>query len=151
MSDIYRLIIPLLEAREALLVPIRSILNEYSLTEQQWRILRLLEEVPREGLEAGQIAKQCCLLHPSLTRILERLERDGMITRKRSALDLRRSKIRLTVRSRSLIGRIQPRIEAQYQSIEAKFGRGKLEEIYAALRRVQEVGRDEGDGSLSSA
>ncbi|KGE05999.1 MAG: homoprotocatechuate degradation operon regulator HpaR [Paraburkholderia tropica] len=151
MSDIYRLIIPLLEAREALLVPIRSILNEYSLTEQQWRILRLLEEVSGEGLEAGQIATQCCLLHPSLTRILERLERDGMITRKRSALDLRRSKIRLTVRSRSLIGRIQPRIEAQYRSIEAKFGRGKLEEIYAALRRVQEVGRDEGDGSLSSA
>ncbi|WP_186174551.1 homoprotocatechuate degradation operon regulator HpaR [Burkholderia gladioli] len=151
MSDIYRLIIPLLEAREALLVPIRSILNEYSLTEQQWRILRLLEEVSGEGLEAAQIAKQCCLLHPSLTRILERLERDGMITRKRSALDLRRSKIRLTVRSRSLIGRIQPRIEAQYRSIEAKFGRGKLEEIYAALRRVQEVGRDESDGSLSSA
>ncbi|MGN4078099.1 MarR family transcriptional regulator, partial [Burkholderia gladioli] len=94
MNDIHALIIRLQEVREALLAPIRSILNEHTLTEQQWRILWLLESEGKQGLEAVKIAKRCCILQPSLTRILERLEHDGLITRKRLDLDLRGAKIK---------------------------------------------------------
>ncbi|MDN7919306.1 MarR family transcriptional regulator [Burkholderia gladioli] len=145
MNDIHALIIRLQEVREALLAPIRPILNEYSLTEQQWRILWLLESEAEQGLEAVKIAKQCCILQPSLTRILERLERDGLITRKQLDSGVRGAKIQLTVRSQSLIARVQPRLESQYQAIERQIGLEKLRDLCAALLNMQKVARDRPD------
>ncbi|MBU9384304.1 MarR family transcriptional regulator [Burkholderia gladioli] len=145
MNDIHALIIRLQEVREVLLAPIRPILNEYSLTEQQWRILWLLESTAGQGLEAVKIAKRCCILQPSLTRILERLEHDGLITRKRLGFGVRGAKIQLTVHSQSLIARVQPRIESQYQAIERQIGLEKLRDLCVALGNMQEVARDKSD------
>ncbi|MGN4225050.1 MarR family transcriptional regulator, partial [Burkholderia gladioli] len=86
-----------------------------------------------------------CILQPSLTRILERLEHDGLITRKRLDLDLRGAKIKLTVRSQSLIARVQPRIESQYQAIENQIGLEKLRDLCVALSNMQEVARNRSD------
>ncbi len=48
--------------------PIREMLQRSGITEQQWRVLRVLEETP--DIEQSQIADQACILLPSLTRIL---------------------------------------------------------------------------------
>ena len=52
----------LLEARETLMGLFRPILKEFALTEQQWRIIRVLDGEPAQALEAGQIARRCCIL-----------------------------------------------------------------------------------------
>ncbi|WP_236669215.1 MarR family transcriptional regulator [Burkholderia gladioli] len=145
MNDIHALIIRLQEVREVLLAPIRPILNEYSLTEQQWRILWLLESTAGQGLEAVKIAKLCCILQPSLTRILERLEHDGLIARKPLDFGVRGAKIQLTARSQSLIARVQPRLECQYEAIECQVGLEKLRDLCVALRNMQEVAHDRSD------
>ncbi|MFP3759065.1 homoprotocatechuate degradation operon regulator HpaR, partial [Cupriavidus sp. SIMBA_020] len=49
----------LLEARETLMGMFRPILKEFALTEQQWRIVRVLDGEPAHALEAGQIARRC--------------------------------------------------------------------------------------------
>ncbi|WP_186101141.1 homoprotocatechuate degradation operon regulator HpaR [Burkholderia gladioli] len=129
----------LLEARETLIGRFRPILKEVSLTEQQWRIMRLLDGEPKGELEAGQIAKRCCILSPSLTGVLERLERDGMITRMRSTEDQRRLLVALTERSRQLVRRIAPRIDDQYRQLEQQLGSDTLRDVYSALDRLLEV------------
>lgn len=60
--------------------PIRGMLTDVGITEQQWRVLRVLtEEGPQDPT---QIAHKACLLLPSLTRILQKLEDKGLIHRR---------------------------------------------------------------------
>ncbi|AOK31620.1 MarR family transcriptional regulator [Burkholderia singularis] len=130
----------LLEARETLMGRFRPILKEFALTEQQWRIIRLLDGAPNQELDAGQIAKRCSILSPSLTGVLERMERDGLIRRMRASEDQRRLMVSLTLQSRQLVKQIGPRIDEQYRLIEERFGVDALSEMYAALDKLIEVG-----------
>ena len=60
--------IALLRARERVMGPIREILNESGISEQKFRVLRVVEE--SGPMEQTALAQQACLLLPSLTRML---------------------------------------------------------------------------------
>jgi homoprotocatechuate degradation regulator HpaR len=136
----------LLQARETLMGMFRPILNEFSLTEQQWRIIRTLDAQPSRELEAGQIAKLCCILSPSLTGVLERMERDGLIRRMRPLADQRKLVVTLTPKSTELVAQIGPRVDAQYQLLEARLGTSTLNETYQLLDRlIAALPRGDGD------
>lgn len=137
MCNIHGLLISLLQVREILLAPIRSILNEFALTEQQWRIISALANDDAVGLGPGQIAKQCCILHPSLTGILSRLERDGVVTREISNIDSRRQLIKLTARGRRLFLTINERMEVRYRLIEEVYGHENLQNVLTALHGLK--------------
>lgn len=68
--------------------PVRALLADLDVTEQQWRVLRVLNETG--PAEPTQIAEQACLLLPSLTRILQKLEEKQLITREKDQADRRR-------------------------------------------------------------
>lgn len=123
----------LLQARESVMTMFRPILKQSGLTEQQWRVIRALSEHPAGELEAGQIAKICCILSPSLTGMLERMERDGLIRRSGVATDQRKVMVSLSAQSRALVRRIAPTIDAQYRSLEREIGIERLDEIYRVL------------------
>lgn len=138
MCNIHGLLISLLQVREILLAPIRSILNEFALTEQQWRIISALANDDTVGLGPGQIAKQCCILHPSLTGILSRLERDGVVTREISNIDSRRQLIKLTARGRRLFLTINERMEVRYRLVEEVYGHENLQNVLTALHGLKD-------------
>jgi len=93
--------IALLRAREKIMGPIRAMLADVGITEQQWRVLRVLHE---EGpLEPTRIAEAACLLLPSLTRILQKLEDKALIQRRRDAQDKRKQIIEVTDEGTELI------------------------------------------------
>jgi homoprotocatechuate degradation regulator HpaR len=122
----------LLRAREAAIAHFRPILNHFGLTEQQWRILRVLGESPG-GLEPGAIAETCQMHKPSLTGILARLAQMKLVARERSATDQRRQRVTLTPHGRALIERVAPVVERQYRLLEAAIGADTLAGIYASL------------------
>ena len=78
----------LLRAREAVMAPIRPMLAELDLTEQQWRVLRVVDE--RGVTEAGEVARLACLMMPSLTRIIRVLEDRALLERLPHETDKRR-------------------------------------------------------------
>ena len=123
----------LLQARESVMGMFRPILKEFSMTEQQWRIIRTLNERPDNTLEAGRIAKLCCILSPSLTGVLERMERDGLVRRSRDTLDQRKVMISMTDQSRELVKQISPLIDAQYVALESKLGADTVQAAYQLL------------------
>ena len=93
--------IALLRARERVMAPIRTMLANVGLTEQQWRVLRVVQE---DGpMEPTRIADQACLLLPSLTRILQKLEEKELIQRKPDRSDRRRQIIRITTKGTRII------------------------------------------------
>jgi hypothetical protein len=55
----------LLQARESLMVRTRPSLREHGLSDQQWRVLRVLGE--HGTVETGRVAREAYILGPSLT------------------------------------------------------------------------------------
>lgn len=124
----------LLQARETVMQVFRPHLKRHGLTEQQWRVLRALDD--QDDLEIGRIAHLCSILGPSLTGVLDRMERDGLVIRTRSGEDQRRVTVRLTRSSRTLIDALSVEVEAHYAHIEQALGRADLQHLYALLDAV---------------
>jgi len=137
----------LLEARETLMRRFRPLIAEEGLTEQQWRILRVLAE--QSPLEPGQIAEACSILSPSLTGILARMASVDLVVRAQSSADQRRQSVDLTPRSREIVERMIPRIEAEYRRLDADWGAGTVEALHAMLDRV--IALDAGRASPDDA
>jgi homoprotocatechuate degradation regulator HpaR len=125
----------LLHAREAAMAHFRPILKHHGLTDQQWRVIRVLSEAAAP-LEPGRIADACKILGPSLTGILTRLDEVGLIDRAWSPVDQRRQRVSLTPKGRALVDRMTPLIDRQYGVIEDAIGRETLDAIYDTLDRV---------------
>lgn len=128
----------LLQAREAVMAHTRPSLREHALSDQQWRVLRVLGEHAHEsaGIETGRVAREAYLLGPSLTGVLSRMERDGLIARERCAQDARRTVVRATAQGLAKVQDLSETIEAHYQWMEQQLGKDKLTQLYALLDEV---------------
>ncbi|MDF1804537.1 homoprotocatechuate degradation operon regulator HpaR [Thalassovita sp.] len=93
--------IALIRAREGVMAPIRDMLAETGITEQQWRVLRVLSEYG--ALDTTTLAERSCLLFPSLTRIAATLREKGLITQTRDIQDRRRQFIEITPKGQKII------------------------------------------------
>jgi homoprotocatechuate degradation regulator HpaR len=130
--------IALLRAREAVMVRIRPILAERDITEQQWRVVRVLgEESP---LDATEVAERACVLAPSLTRIIKALEDRKLITRTRDVVDGRRIALAVTPAGLDVIHDITPEIAPVYAELEARYGRERIELLLDMLGELAKVG-----------
>jgi homoprotocatechuate degradation regulator HpaR len=127
----------LIMAREAVLAPLRPVLREHNVTEQQWRVLRVINE--RVSTDATGLAEVGLLHAPSVTRILKELEERGLIVRKPDPEDGRRVMIGLTPLGRELIrstGRQMVRILREYSD---RFGAERLDRLVNELRALSAV------------
>jgi homoprotocatechuate degradation regulator HpaR len=124
----------LLEAREAVLLHFRPNLRKSGLTDQQWRVLRVLAE--HSSCDVATIAQEAYLLGPSLSGVLTRMERDGLVVRAVDAQDARKQVIRATPKAKRLAAKLAQSIEAHYASMEAALGKPQLTELYALLDAV---------------
>jgi homoprotocatechuate degradation regulator HpaR len=125
----------LLQAREAVMAHTRPSLRQHGLSDQQWRVLRVLGEHADDaaGIETGRVAREAYLLGPSLTGVLSRMERDGLIERARCGQDARRTVVRATALGLSKVKTLQETIEAHYSWMEQQLGKAKLGQLYALL------------------
>jgi len=121
----------LLQAREAVMAHTRPALRQYALSDQQWRVLRVLGEFGT--IETGLVAREAFILGPSLSGVLARMERDGLVLRERDPADQRRTFVKATAKGRSLVKKLSATIEEHYQQMETVLGKQKLAELYELL------------------
>lgn len=121
----------LLQAREAVMAHTRPALREHALSDQQWRVLRVLGE--HGTVETGRVAREAFILGPSLTGVLSRMERDGLVGRERDPADQRRTVVKATGKGKLLVRKLSVTIEAHYQQMEAVLGKQKLAQLYVLL------------------
>ena len=121
----------LLQAREAVMNHYRPGLRTHGLSDQQWRVLRVLGELGT--VETGRVAREAYLLGPSLTGVLARMERDGLVQRERDPQDQRRTVVQATAKGLKLVATLAQSIEAHYQRLERELGKDKLTQLYGLL------------------
>ncbi len=129
----------LLQARESVMAHTRPGLRSHGLSDQQWRVLRVLGEDhgnAGQGLETGRIGREAFITGPSLSGVLTRMERDGLVQRQRDASDQRRTVVRPTALGLQRVDTLSHTIEAHYQTMEQHLGKSKLAQLYALLDEV---------------
>ena len=131
----------LLKAREAAMARFRPMLREFGLTEQQWRVLRVLAEFGR--LDAGELARRSMLLAPSLTRILQYLEGEGFVRRLPDRGDQRRAFLELSPEGERLFASVAPASESIYAGMEEAFGASRMNALYVLLADFCEMLEEE--------
>jgi len=131
------LTIMLLRARETVMMRFRPLLKAYELSEQQWRVMRVLKE--QGPSEPTILARESVILTPSLTRILTNLEARGLVSRARHEKDGRRQVASLTGAGEKLIAEIAPQSAEIYAGIEKDFGPGETSALMAALRALSRI------------
>ena len=109
----------------------RQVLNQHGVTEQQWRILRVL--LDEDGLEPRQLCERCLISSPSIAGVLMRMEEAGWIQRERMEHDQRRVKVTVTAATKKLGKSMAPMIEREYLELENKVGVKQLQQVYDAL------------------
>jgi homoprotocatechuate degradation regulator HpaR len=139
----------LLAAREAVMAPIRPRLRATGVTDPQWRVLRVLNDV--DTMDAQGIATTALLHAPSVTRILKELLDRRLIERQIDPHDGRRSIIRITTLGKELVAATAPATLEVLSAYEQAFGAERLEamriEIEAFVRTITNATFPEGQMS----
>lgn len=91
-----------------------QLLREHSLSPNQYNVLRILRGAP-EGLLCGAVACRMITREPDITRLLDRLEKGGLIARCRQDADRRRVLTRITPRGLDLLGSLDQPICALHR------------------------------------
>ncbi|MBL4766821.1 MAG: homoprotocatechuate degradation operon regulator HpaR [Rhodobacteraceae bacterium] len=138
--------IALLRARERVMGPIRAMLSDVGITEQQWRVLRVLQEAG--PLEPTQIADKACLLLPSLTRILQKLEEKQYIERHRNKADKRKQSVSVTRAGADLIRANLPSAMVLSDKVRARMGVERYDQLLDLLNELNELDTS-GDKDIS--
>lgn len=109
----------------------RPLLAAHGVTEQQWRVLRVLgEESP---LDATALAGRANILQPSLSRIIRSLVDAGLIARERNEADGRRLVLSITGKGEGLISEVVPESDRIHAGIETKLGKARTKELLDML------------------
>ena len=129
-----------LKARANLMAHFKPILGHFGLTDQQWRILRVLDEYG--SLEPRELCDLCQISSPSMAGVLKRMEELDMIGRSAIEGDQRRVLISLSEAGDALMTEMAPLIDLQYKHIEQTFGIDAMNELVAVLERFNAVSEE---------
>lgn len=113
------------------MAPVRPILREKCITEQQWRVLRVL--IDDGALDLSTLAKNALLRAPSLTRILKELQDRGLVEREVDASDARRSIVSITGLGRTLVDETTVATLAMLDRYADAFGVDRLRALLSEL------------------
>jgi DNA-binding MarR family transcriptional regulator len=108
------------------------LLKQHDLSPNQYNVLRILRGTP-DGLLCGEIAARMISRDPDITRLLDRLEKRGLIGRCRGDPDRRKVLVRIAPGGLSLLkGLDQPVCDLHRRQI-GHLGRRKLADLAALL------------------
>src|SRR5207237_7857027 len=75
---------------------LEDVLKEARLSPTQYNVLRILRATGNEGLACHEIAQRMITRDPDMTRLLDRLEERGLISRSRERQDRRVIRVRIS-------------------------------------------------------
>jgi DNA-binding MarR family transcriptional regulator len=110
-----------------------EILKAEDLSSTQYNVLRILRGAP-EGLPCGEIASRMITRDPDITRLLDRMEKRGLISRCRETKDRRMVMARITPEGLKLLGRLDEPVEEGHRRQLGHLGRDRLRALTELLQ-----------------
>jgi DNA-binding MarR family transcriptional regulator len=114
-----------------------QVLKTEGLSATQYNVLRILRGAP-DGLPCGEIASRMITRDPDVTRLLDRLEKLGLISRCRETRDRRTVMARITPEGLEMLIRLDEPVQAAHRRSLGHLGRHRLRmlaELLSLARR----------------
>jgi len=109
-----------------------KVLKTEDVSGTQYNVLRILRGSP-EGLPCGEIASRMITRDPDITRLLDRLEKRGLISRCRETKDRRMVMARITPEGLKLLARLDEPVQTAHRKQLGHLGRGRLRALTELL------------------
>ena len=90
-------------------------ISNFGITGSQYNVLRILRGVYPEGHPRCEIASRMLEISPDITRLIDRLEKQGLVVRDRTGTDRRQSITKITAKGLKLLNEIQPVVEDEHK------------------------------------
>ncbi|HET6216316.1 MAG TPA: MarR family transcriptional regulator [Acidobacteriaceae bacterium] len=124
----------LLRATDMLSRGLITVLKAEDLSPTQYNVLRILRGAP-EGLPCGEIGSRMITRDPDITRLLDRLEKRGLIIRSRETKDRRMVMARITPLGLKLLGRLDEPVQETHRKQLGHLGRDRLRALTELLHQ----------------
>ncbi len=122
-------VVSLLVAAATVQQHIAELMREHGLTHDQYNVLRILRGAEPNGHSRGEVGKRMMSKAPDVTRLLDRLEKQGLITRGWDADNRRLSVARITREGLALLDVVDPALHELQRSLTAGLNAVELREL----------------------
>ena len=114
-----------------------ELLEPAGVTIQQFNVLRILRGAGDAGLPTLTVAERMVERTPGVTRLIDRMEKKGWVTRQRCTRDRRRVWCKITEKGLTLLDGLDRPIESVDRVIEEALSSDELERLISYLDRVR--------------
>jgi MarR family transcriptional regulator, organic hydroperoxide resistance regulator len=127
----------LLRTADALQSRMETKLKEFGLTGTQYNALRILRGAEQEGLPCSEIGERMITRDPDITRLLDRLEKRGLVERLRGEQDRRVIYGKITPAGLKLLREMDAPLEKYGRELLQHVGQARLKELINLLELVR--------------
>jgi MarR family transcriptional regulator, organic hydroperoxide resistance regulator len=124
------LFLNILRTSDQLMRRVADVLKPADLSATQYNVLRILRGAVPEGLACGEISDRMVTRDPDITRLLDRLEKRGLVARSREKADRRVVTARITDAGLELLRKLDETVvrlhKAQLGHLDAKSQEGLI-------------------------
>jgi len=131
-----RVFVSLQKTADSLAVETEQLLKPHGLTGTQYNVLRILRGAEPDGLPCSSIGERMISHDPDMTRLLDRMEKRGLITRARQTDDRRVVKTRITRSGLTLLKNLDQPVRELHQR---QFGHLPAARLNALAELLEEV------------
>lgn len=111
-----------------------SLFDQFDISSQQYNVLRLLGAAFPEAIPTLTVAGRLISRAPDITRLLDRLEKKGLLERIRKGDDRRQVHVRITDDGKKLLKKIQKPLEECHHSQLGHLSNQKIKQLCSLLR-----------------
>lgn len=116
-----------------------QMLKPYGITGTQYNVLRILRGAEPDGLCRNEVSQRLITRMPDVTRLLDRMEEAGLVTRERAESDRRLVTTRITKKGRKLVDDLDEEVEAQHEERLGHIEKEDLKTLIGLLERVRQT------------
>jgi DNA-binding MarR family transcriptional regulator len=117
---------------------VADLMKEHQITLTQYNMLRILRGAGADGVTCSQATERMLTPDPDITRLLDRMEAQGLIYRDRTKEDRRVVIVRLSEAGLELTNRIDAPLHQLFQRCLGRIGRPRLKELIDTLEALRE-------------
>ena len=136
-----RIFISLQKTADSLGLEAEQLLKPHGLTGTQYNVLRILRGAEPDGLACSGIGDRMISHDPDMTRLLDRMEKRGLITRARQTNDRRVVKARITSAGLALLKSLDHPVRELHKRQFHHIPAARLKSLAGMLEEVRARGR----------
>jgi DNA-binding MarR family transcriptional regulator len=137
MSAAENAFLSVVSAAGGLLRGVEVLLNRHGLTVAQYNVLRILRGAGEHGACGREIAARLITLEPDITRLLDRVEKRGLISRRRDAQDRRFVNARITPAGLEALAVLDAPVAELHRRQFGRLSGAELAQLTAVLEKVR--------------